>query len=644
MRSSIAAGSRPRFAFWRATLAAVVLLAPTFGLAGGARGAETDLVLKVGTDQKLETLNPWHSVTVADYEIFQVQYELLVSFGNDLSPAPGFADTWESSTDGMTHTFHIRSGMKWSDGEPATCEDARWTYQFVLDVVASDAGYVGSGYLEPYLTNAGLKSVKCEGENLVATTEFPTTLLTQAYIPILPKHIWDKYTMDQIGNAEAKGFFKNEPPVVGSGPYVAVEWEPGQFIRMARNPNYWGEPGPAKEIIFQTFATEEAMVTALRNGEIDYVRGTGPDQFDALKTEPNIRVSEGYANGYSYLSFNTHGNDEGYGGSTSALKDPKFRDALGYAIDRQKLVDSVLNGHGVVGSTIVPPYHVNFHVEPTTPRSFNIAEANSRLDAAGYPRGADGIRTDKEGKPINLRMTWPDSEDHQADALFIKDWWGQVGVGVDAFVTEEGKLIDDLYGKEAGGDSKWDTYMWGWVGDPDPMSLIADFTTDNLESGLNDCFFSNPRYDELFLAQQRAVDLNTRKADLAEMQNIFYDAACTHVLYYDSELHAQRTDKFTNWVNQPPDTGTPLFGYGYSGYMSLTDASLVPTPGPTTVATTGPVATGGGAATPAPTQAPTTGTTGALSTPVLIGAVIAIIVIVGGFLMLRRRGATTVDV
>src|SRR6185503_16592176 len=140
-------------------------------------------------------------------------------------------------------------------------------------------------------------------------------------------------------------FFANEPPVVGSGPYVAVEWKSGEFVRMARNPNYWGKPGVPKEIIFQQFASEETMVTALKNGELDYVRGTGADRFDALATEPNIARSEGYANGFTYLSFNTGGTKEGYKGSTSALEDQKFRDALGYAIDRNELVAKVLNGH-----------------------------------------------------------------------------------------------------------------------------------------------------------------------------------------------------------------------------------------------------------------------------------------------------------
>lgn len=618
----------------RTLLAAVVLLAPMLVMAGGVQ-AQDRLILRVGTDQKLETLNPWHSITYADYEIFTVQYELLVSFDRNLDPAPGFADRWDSSDDGLTHTFHIREGMQWSDGQPATCEDARYTYQFVLDVLASDDGYVGSGYLEPYLSNAGLESVTCDASgNLVATTEFPTTLLTQAYLPILPAHIWSEYDQQQISDPAAEGFFANEPTVIGSGPYVAVEWEPGQFIRMERNPNYWGTPGVPDEIVFQTFASEDTMVQALRRGELDYVRGTGANQFDALAGEPNIRLSEGYANGYTYLSFNTRATQEGYSGSTSALEDQAFRDALGFAIDRELLVDRVLNGHGVAGTTHVPPYHVDWHVPPERPRTFDLAEANRRLDAAGYARGADGRRVDKDGKPIVLRLTWPDSEDHVADAQFIEGWFQEIGIGVDAAVTEESTLLELLPGPEYddGYNADWDFYIWGWGGDPDPISLLGLFTTDQIPAAINDCFYSDDRYDELFTLQQRAVDDATRKQYVAEMQQLFHDAACYYVLYYDSELHAQRTDKFTGWVNQPPDTGTPLFGFGYGGYMTLTDASIAPTPEPTVAPTGEP-----GQPTPAPS--PTPGETGAgdLTAPLLIGALAVAAVAVVGFMLMRRR-------
>jgi peptide/nickel transport system substrate-binding protein len=626
-------------------LAALALAAGLLVPAAAPAAAAGPLTLRVATDQKLETLNPWHSVTVADYEVFQIQYEMLVGFGINLEPVPGFADTWSASADKMTHTFHIRDGMKWSDGQPATCEDARWTYQLVLDAVAQEVT-LGSGYLEPYLTNTGAKEVTCSGNELTVLTEFPTTLLQQAYIPILPKHIWSQYTMAQIADSTAEGFFVNAPVVVGSGPWVAVEWEPGQFVKLARNVHYWGTPAGPDEIIMQTLASEDAMVQALKAGDVDYVYGTGAEQFDALASEPDIATAEGFSNGYTYLSFNTRATQPGYNGSTSALEDQKFRDALGFAIDRQMLVDRILKGHGVVGTTHVPPYHVNWHVEPKTPRTFDIAEANRRLDAAGYAPGADGRRLDKEGKPIVLRMTWPDSEPHATDAEFIKGWFEQIGIGVDAYETEEGKLYDDLMGPEAGKyDANWDMYMWGWVGDPDPMSLLSFFTQDQIAAGINDCFFTSDRYDELFGLQQRATDEAERKAYIDEMQQIFYDYACYHIPYYDNTLQAYRTDKFAGWTNQPPDSGTPLFGYGYPGYMALVDAAAAtpaPTEAPSSAAPSSAAPSAGGEATPAPSAGGGGTATSSDNTTLILGGVIVVIVVVAvGLVLARRRGKAT---
>jgi peptide/nickel transport system substrate-binding protein len=613
-------------------LAVVGLVAALLLPAAVPTTAQTVNVIRVGTDQDLQVLNPWSSILVVDYEVFTLNYDLLVGFGQNLEPVPGFAESWSSSADGMTHTFKIRPGMTWSDGTPATSEDARYTYQLVLDGVASERGYLGSGYLEPYLTNAGIATVTAPDPlTLVVTTEFPTTLLTQAYVPILPKHIWEQYTIAQIGDDTADGFFRNEPPVVGTGPYQAVEWEPGQFIRFVRNESYWGDQGAADEIIVTNFDSTDTMVAALKNGDVDYVRGVGADQFDALANEPNIVAVEGFSNGYTYLSFNTRGNAEGYGGSTSALADVAFRDALGYAIDTTRLVDATLAGHGVVGSTNVPPYHANWHVEPTTPRTFDIEEAKRRLDAADYPLDGAGKRLDKDGKPITLRLTWPDSEEeNQVNAQFITGWFAELGITVDAAVTEEGKLSTDLLGPPDG-QANWDFYMWGWVGDPDPMSLLSFFTSDQL-GGLNDSFFTNERYDELFALQQRAVDEAQRKTYIAEMQQIFYDQAPYHVLYYDNELHAYRTDKFSGWINQPPENGTPLFGYGPIGYTKLTLASEA-SPSPTTAAPSG-------AATPAPSGDGGTGGTASDSTPLIVGGLAALIVVVGGgLLLMRRRGS-----
>jgi peptide/nickel transport system substrate-binding protein len=618
-------------------MVAIGLIITTVLPRASVSAAAGDLVLRAGTDQDLQVLNPFESVLVADFEVFTLNYDLLVNFGPDIEPAPGFAESWTQSADGKTWTFKIRSGMKWSDGQPATSEDARWTYQTILDGVASKRGYLGEGYLEGYLTDAGVSKVSApDPTTLVVQTDFANQLLIQAYVPILPKHIWSKNSLAQIGDPKAKGFFKNEPPIVGTGPYQVVEWKPGDFIRFARNPNYWGKQGAADEVILQHFASGDTMVQALKSGEIDYVRGVLADQFNALKTEPNVQTVQGIANGYTELSFNTGGNKKGYGGSTSALTDIAFRDALGYAIDTKKLVDSTLGGYGTPGSTIIPPFHTRWHVDPDRPRKFDIAEANRRLDAAGYTKNADGKRVDKDGKVINLRLTWPDSEAENAtNAQFLVEWFGQLGITVTAAVTEEGKLIDDVTGPPSG-PANYDIYMWGWVGDPDPTSLLKFFQTSEIGSS-SDSYYSNPHYDELFKQQRAESDPVKRKAILAEMQNLVYDEAPYHILYYDAELHAYRTDKFGGWTNQPAQGGTPLFGYGSIGYTYLTDASVTPSAAPSAEASTtaGSSAVTSPAGSTPPATTPTSSSSSSL--PLILGVIALIVAIAIGLVVMRGR-------
>ncbi|MBA3876131.1 MAG: hypothetical protein C0498_04210 [Anaerolinea sp.] len=630
MRSSIRA---------RLTAAAAAAGLILGGLApSGPVVAADPLVLRAGTDQDLQVLNPFNSILVVDFEVFTLNYDLLVNFGPDLEPTPGFADQWSVSDDGLTWTFRIREGMKWSDGTPATSEDARYTYQLALDADAksqasADGYYLGAGYLEPYLLNAGVTAVSApDPRTLVVETSFASTLLLQAYVPILPKHIWSKYTLDDIANVSATPFL-NEPPVVGTGPYQAVEWKPGEFIRFTRNPNYWGPQGAADEVIILTFDNADTMVQALKTGELDYVRGVQPAQFDALKTEPNIVTVAGVSNGFSEIAFNTKGNTEGYGGSTSALTDPGFRDALGWAVDQAKLVEVTLGGYGTPGDSIVPPFHTRWYTRPDNPRSFNLDEANRRLDAAGYTRGTDGRRLDKEGQPIVLRVTWPSSEaENETNAQFIKEWWGQVGIGVDAYVTEEGKLLEDVVPPVAGGPANFDVQLWGWVGDPDPTSLLNVLRTEEIGS-FSDSFWSNARYDELFLQQRAEADTAKRFDMIKEMQNLAYDEAPYIVMYYDAELHAYRTDKFAGWRSQPSEGGTPLFGYGSGGYTVLTDVNAVPTPGPTDV--TAPTA--GSSPTPSGTGG------GGDSLPLILGAGGLVVIVAVAIILLRRRPAAAED-
>jgi peptide/nickel transport system substrate-binding protein len=625
-----------------ASLAGALLL-PSLSLP--ARAA-SPLVLRVGTTQDLDAINPYATLLVSGYEVFQLTYNLLVDFGPNLEPVPGFADKWERAADGKSWTFHIRTGMKWSDGTPATAQDACYSWGLAI-AAAADGNNVGAGYLDPGLTqDAAVTKVECpDDQTMIATTTDPSERILQTYLPIIPKHIWGANDYKAIGEA------KFTAPLVGSGPYTLAEWKTSQYARFVRNTSYWGTQGAADEVVIQFFKTSDTMVQALKAGEIDFAWNPNPDQLKALKTQPDTTTVVGSANGWSQLAFNEYGAtkgqtlSEGVGPSTKALWDPAFRDALGYAIDKKVLVEKVLGGFGDTGTTIVPPVLGKWHVEPDHPRTFDIELAKQKLDAAGYKLDADGRRVDKEGKPISLRLVYPNTKDSYAkSAQFVRDWYGQLGIKVTATPYDSATLGNIVLPPEAGKEYKanYDIELWGWTGNPDPNVLLQIFRCDAIGSS-SDSQYCNPEFDKMYDAQTAAASDTDRKTILAQMQNLIYDQAVYDILYYDANLAAYRTDRFSGWQNQPLANGTPLFTYGTLQYTLLKDATAVPSPTPAPSAEPGASATPATSAAPTPAPSGGGGGTSGDSSGVYIAIVVAVIVVAGVILavVFRRRQAAS---
>ncbi|MEA2608902.1 MAG: peptide/nickel transport system substrate-binding protein, partial [Chloroflexota bacterium] len=442
------------------------------------------------------------------------------------------------------------------------------------------------------------------------------------------------------------GDAKFEPTLVGTGPYQAVEWQTGQFVRFKRNASYWGTQAYPDEIDIQIFKSADTMAQALKAGEIDYAHQVNADQLNALKTDPNMKTVAGSANGWTQLAFNTYGTGTNKtiakgGPSTKALLDPAFRDALGYAVDHKTLVDKVLGGYGDVGTTMVPPVLTQWHVEPTNPRHFDIELAKQKLTNAGYKLNSNGQRLDKQGKPITLRMFMPDSDDNYPKAAqFVADWYGQLGIKVTTQVLDSATLGDKVLPPEAGDTytANYDIELWGWSGNVDPNGLLQIFKCDAIGSS-SDSQYCNPAYDKLYEQQLVAPTADARKQILTQMQNIIYDDAPYDILYYDSNLEAYRTDRFAGWQSQPTSNGTPLFTYGTLDYTLLTNAAAaVASPSPSAAESNGAVVGPTAAASASPNPPSSTTSSSNTTLIVLIAVVVALVVV--ALVLARRRGAT----
>ena len=626
----------PRARVGRTAVAAMFVLAALLPSAAPAAAADP-VVLTVGTTQDLDASNPFNTALVSGYEVFQLTYDLLVEFDQDTKPAPGYADSWQRSPDKVT--FHIRDGMQFSDGTPATSKDVCFSWGLAMDAIKNDAN-IGYGYLDPNVKDAGVTKIECpDPSTFVAYTTDQSDRIFQVYVPILPEHVWSKYNYKTIADQ------KFDPPLVGTGPYTLVEWKTGQFARFVRNPHYWGKKGFEDEVVIRFFPDQtDVMVQALKSGELDYAHDVNPDQFKALGTDPAYTAVAGKANGWTQLAFNTYGTGtgktiKGGGPSTQALLDPKFRDALGYAVDHAALVERVLGGYGDPGDTIVPPILSDWHVTPDAPRSFNIDLAKQKLDAAGYPL-VNGKRMDKQGKPIALRLVHPNTNDSYAkSAQFVKEWYGQLGIDVNV-QSLDSDTVTNLILPPPDGKADYDIELWGWSGNPDPNGLTIIFRCDEI-GNLSDSQYCNPEYDKLY--DQNLTESGAQRHDtLAKMQNLIYNEAPYDVLYYDANLDVYRNDRFAGWQNKPSN-GTPFFTYDVNNYTVLTDATAVP-PSPSPAASAQTSAAPGASA--APSSAPQPGDTASnssSSTPLIIAAVVAVLVVAGGLLLNRRRRSASVE-
>jgi peptide/nickel transport system substrate-binding protein len=579
--------------------------------------ADEKVSFVAGTTNDMRTVNPFKAIEAPEYDVMSLNYDMLLNFAkDDLSAAPGLATEWSQSEDGLTWTFNIRDDAFWQDGEQVNADDIAFTFSRIVEFkLGSSLDYL------PYSTPESFTAP--DDRTFVWTTEVPTIAPTiPPWIYIVPEHLWADRDKDEM---KKWNFEPGTEPSIGSGPFELTEWTKGDSWTMTANPDYWGGAPKIDEYVVRRFNNEEAMVTALKNGEIDYLSGIGPDLFDSLEGQAGITQWVGPAISFSQLSMNSCDPENTASdycadtGSTGhpALLDPVVRTAIGHAIDKDTLVDRIIGGYGEPGETIVPPYASQWHYSPTEEEAitFDLAAANALLDDAGYAdTDGDGVREmPGGGEPLEFRFILR-SEDEQAPDMgrFVSGWLTEIGIATSSEVLTDGKLINAWY------DNDYDLYIWGWGPDPDPDFILSTFTSNQCGSWSDTCY-SNPEYDQLYTDQKTASDTAERQAIIDEMQQIIYRDVPEVVLYYDKSLEAYRSDEWTGLEEgiSPMPEGF-LWGQ-FTAYSALTVQ---------------PIGAGG----------TTSGGSGGGVSPVVWLGILGAIVIVVAVVLLSRRGRSDEDV
>lgn len=557
--------NKPRDSWTRRAVAAAAALAlalvAPLAVTPTARAADAP-TLKLAIVADFTTLNPFTTYLAAAININRMQFLALAEIDKNNAVGPGIAETWETSPDGKTWTFHIPENRVWSDGKPITAEDVAWTYTQIMTVPDLQAA---NGSL---VTNFASVTAK-DARTLVIEMKTPQAANPGTDIPIVPKHIWE---------SQDKATYLNEitAPVVGSGPFFTKNYVKGQIVELAPNPKFWGGAPKIGGLTWVYYKNTDAAVQGLKAGEIDLVSGLTIAQFNSLTGTQGITTSNGAGRRYQGININPGAktrDGQPFGDGNPVLQDATVRKAIRMAIDRSTLIEKVLGGLAKPGVTQVPAMYGEYTGLPAGVQqlSFDIPGANKLLDDAGYAKGSDGVRLDKQGKPIKLRLMGRSSAaEHAQMAEFVKPWLKQIGVDVDVQMVANTQVSND---SSAG---RYDLYFTGWGIGPDPEYQLSINTCASLPAGTdgknnsNENNWCDPKFDALYAQQHSELD-KAKRADLVKQAfGVVYDAHVLDVLYYADTLEAWRSDRFTDFQRQPDRTG-PITGQNsYWGLYSAT--------------------------------------------------------------------------
>lgn len=519
-----------------------------------ASPGDTKIVLDVGWTTDPDNLNPFVGVEQSSYELYHISYDFLTDFGLQyLETVPGLATSWESSDDGLTWTFKIRKGVKWHDGQPLTASDIAFSYNFQIE-------YELFNFLSAL---DGIESVTAPDDTtVVIQCSRPKADITAMWVPVLPEHIWG-----QFKSYEEITEFENPPPIVGSGPFQIVEWQKGNYVRCVANKEYWGGAPKVDEVIFRRYSNQDTLAQDLKLGTIDLAIDIPPAQVEPLNADPNLEAAACSQKAFGYLCFNCY---EGESLGNPVLRDPAFRRALNWALDKDELVAIAYQGLADPATTIFEKDFYNpeldWHWEPPaeTAYTFDLEKAKQALADAGYTdTDGDGVLNDPNNgdRNITLRL-WSRRESPQSQAMgkLITGWFEDIGLDIRYSVEDNGVLIDSGYNYE--GDTykpDFDMYIWQWQpSGSDPGRRLGYFRSAQVENQ-NDACWANAEYDALWTQQAQELDPQKRKAIVWKMQEIFYTESPYIVLTYPKTLQGWNTVRWEGWTRIPKGVGAVAY-------------------------------------------------------------------------------------
>lgn len=521
--------------------------------AGSTAGGVNTAGFTVQYGSNPETLDPALNSAIDGANTIITIFEPLLLINENNEVVGGQAESWETSEDGLTWTFTMRDGLKWSDGTDLNAKDFEYSFKRMVDPnTAAPYAETCLGMIDGFEEAAGFPDAdgnptaepNPDALNVKASDDGKTLTIVLSY----PCSYFDKMaafaTMSPVQQAtvEANGdaWCTSPDTFVSNGPYMITDWTPSERIVLTKNPNYVGGWDSSKivsdTITLLLLEDSSASYAAYNSGEAQLIKDVPTDEIPSLtKAEDGGDFYVDTILGTYYVSLNLQ---------RDAFKDAKVRKALALSIDRDYVANTIMQGTYSAADSIVGPGIVDesgyFHDNGNAPYisadyEANLAEAKKLLEEAGYPNG--------EGYPT-IEYSTNDAGYHVPLAEYLQQAWGDLGITLTINKMEWSSFTP---ARRAG---EYDVARNGWVMDyNDPSNMLDLFCSGN---GNNDGKYSNPDFDAAIDAS-RVADSAEHFAQLHKAEDILMeDMGCLPIAYYNDY-----------WLQSSSLKGTWHSPYGY---------------------------------------------------------------------------------
>ena len=474
----------------------------TATISGGDGTPKQGGTLNVALESELRTLDPMASTQLVEREVYYNMYDSLVAIDTKLNIIPALATKWETP-DPKTYVFTLRSGVKFHDGSDFNADVVKFNIERDINTKTS--------FRRGELANVDSVEVKDPQTAIIHLKKPDSTLLSalvdRAGMMVSPKAV-----------AAAGAEFTRAPVGAGTGPFQFVEWKNGDHLTLKKNPAYWQKGKPYLDtIIFKPITNTDSSLASLKTGDLDVVRVLSAKDVAGVKADSTLTYRE-----LPGLNFNGFEMNE----TAAPFNDPKKRQAVLTALDRQQFIKNVNFGIGVESFGPIPPSSWAF-------------DGSEKLYEKADAAKAKALAT---GFSFSYKTT--NNPDNIQGAQLIKSQLEKAGITVNIQVEEFGQILNEAEASPP----KFEAAGISWSGRIDPDgNMYSWFHTD---APNNDGKYSNPAVDKLLEDARVQTDQAKRRADYQQAQKQIQTDAVYAFIYHSPAIQAT-TNKVKGFTLYP---------------------------------------------------------------------------------------------